>query len=239
MKDLTIYDIQADLANLIEVRDEMQEKGEDLQHIEQAICDYVAKSVKKVDGIRSYIKHAEMMESAAKAESVRLKAVSATWAGRIERLKHFVRFVMEGMEWDEGTVRKLEGKTGSLVLKLDGGKPAVEITQASLIPEELVQYTGTISGSAWECLRRLLSTYTEDNTPSPAFAHWSGRQDVQMERIPHKGRIAVALEKPCVPCAGTGVYNALGDRCDLCGGSGKAVVPGARFAERNSHVEVK
>lgn len=225
MKDLTIYDIQADLANLIEVRDEMQEKGEDLQHIEQAICDYVAKSVRKVDGILSYIKHAEMMESAAKAESARLKAVSVTWAGRIERLKHFVRFVMEGMQWDEGRVRKLEGKTGSLVLKADGGKPAVEITQASLIPEELVQYTGTISGCDFmKMMNAIREVVCNDG--------WVG--SVQMERIPHKGRIAAALEKPCPGCGGNEIVP-----CQLCGGSGKAVVPGARFAERGSSVIVK
>lgn len=231
-RDLTLFAIETDLANLIEVRDEMQEKGEDLQHIEQAICDYVAKSVKKVDGISSYIKHAEMMESAAKAESARLKAVSATWAGRIEHLKHFVRFVMEGMEWDEGKVRKLEGKTGSLILKLDGGKPAVEITNESLLPAALKTITIKVNAAVWDAFQ----TECQECSRSMAVAlsrlmaseNFYGLIEI------NKARIAAALEKACPGCGGNEIVP-----CQLCGGSGKAVVPGARFAERGSSVIVK
>jgi hypothetical protein len=190
----------------------MAEAGEDLAPIEQTIREYVGRELRKVDGIRSYLKHAEMMVHGAKNEAKVQNDRANAWQGRIDRLKEFCRGTMEA--W---VVKRLDGSKGSLLLKGNGGRRSVTITDASLIPEEFVQYEGQISGQAWEWLRI-------------AIPNWIGLQDVHMERVPHKGRIGEALAAACPLCSGSGKH---------CDGDGLARVPGARLEPRGNHVEVR
>lgn len=239
MTDLTLFHIESELADLVNLRDQLAEQGEDLAPIDTAIREYVAREIRKVDGIRAYLKHAEMMASAAREEAKLQKARGDAWQARIDRLKDFLRFVMEDMSWTEGKPRRIEGKTGSLVLKPDGGRQAVEITDASLIPEEYVQYTGTISGEAWETLHISVA----DERRGQDWDDWVKRADVRMERIPHKGRIGEALAGKCCDCRGSGRAYDIGfpdaSPCRECSGDGLARVPGARLVPRGSHVEVR
>lgn len=237
-----LYKIADDFASLLRVRDIIFSEGGDTSPIDGEIAEYFSHDItaSKIDTVIGALRHAEVMESAAKAEAERCSKMAKSYATQREWLKGTVQRVMEMA----GTQR-LEGKTaGYLLLKGNGGKPAVEITDASLVDEALVQYQGTISGRAWGWLRSALGSHVSDNTPSKNWDYWSGREDVQMERIPHKGQIAAALEKPCGRCGGTGERAAASidcppESCDDCGGTKKASVLGARFAERQSHVECK
>lgn len=249
MPDLSLWNIEAELANLLDLREEMAERGEDLTHMDVAIREYVAREVRKVDNIRGYLKHCEMMAGAAKAERDLQATHYQQWLGRMDRLMEACQFVMEAMSWQNGKSRRLDGKTGSLLLKTNGGAQAVVITKPELIPEELVQYEGRISGEAWAALAKMI--YGCGMTPW--FDHWKLRQDMQMERIPHKGRIAQALSAKCLRCNGSGNVLVGGpptaacsfgnvpssEPCPECDGDGKARVPGAHLAARENHVEVK
>lgn len=235
MSDLTLWQIEAELAELFNAREQLVELGEDLAPIDLAIRGYVEREIRKVDSIRGALKYAEMIVTAAREEADLQKQRAKVAQGRIDRLKDICRFVMEAMPWEAGRMRRLEGRTGSILLKTNGGALAVAITKPDLIPEELVQYTGTISGAAW----KWLSDYLDGQSHKWG---WMERQDVQMERIPHKGRIAAALEKKCPTCLGEGevcITDAGRSLCPGCDGDGKARVPGAHFETRGWHIEVK
>ncbi len=234
MSDLTLYHIEADLANLIDLREEMADKREDVTALDEQIAEYCQREVRKVDAIRSYLKHAEMMAEAALKEAATQKSRGQAWQARADRLKQFVQMVMEGMDWKPDQVRKLEGRSGSITLKANGGRQAVEVTDASLLPEEFVQYEGRISGKAWGNLQAVISDIQWD--------YWSGRADVQMGRVPMLGRIAAEMDKPCKSCAGRGRdTDSIEDattQCADCDGSGKTSVAGARLEPRGNHVSV-
>lgn len=237
MADLTLWQIEAELAELFNAREQLVELGEDLAPIDQAIQEYVAREVRKVDNIRGYIRHAEMMVAAAEAEAAKQKARAEAWQGRIDRLKAACKYVMETMPWQVGKTRRIDGSTGSLVLKTNGGKQAVTITKPELVPEELVQYDGQIAGAAMESLRALVtSAHGLQN-----WVQWRSRRDVQIERIPHRGWIGEALGRQCDDCNGYGTKGGeKGDpKCEACDGDGRARVPGAHLEPRGSHVEVK
>lgn len=235
MTDLTLWHIEAELADLVNLREQMAEAGEDLAPIEQTILEYVGRELRKVDGIRSYLKRAEMMVHAAKNEAKLQNDRANAWQARIDRLKEFCRLTMEA--WG---AKRLDGSTGSLLLKGDGGRQAVTITDASLIPEELVTYQGTITDLAWDALRHAIA-----HTRLDLWEQWTSLPGVKLERIPHKGRIGERLTRRCPTCEGRGIDRIITEMsgpavsCSECGGDGLARVPGARLEPRGNHVEVK
>ncbi len=245
--EISLYRVAEDFAQLIHLRDIMQSEGEDIGPLDQTIAEYFSHDVTrdKIDTVIGFLRHAETMEAAARAESERCLKMARSFEAQRTYLKVCVQQVME-----LAGKKLLEGNTaGTLRLKGNGGRQAVEITDASLIPEEMCQYTGTISGAAWKSLRQIaLDAYPGMSclTPEQALAdweEWSGRQDVQLERIPHKGRIGEALAKDCQVCEGAGKLpydaDAPEEICAACGGSGKESVPGARLLERGAHVEIR
>ncbi len=111
---------------------------------------------------------------------------------------------------------------------------SVEITDSSLIPEELVQYSGTISGQAWYEMSQI-----EHDGPYTDM-WWKGRQDVQMERVPLKEKIKAALKQDCENCEGRGCMAGLKEvECAECGGSGKRYITGARLVNDKVRLTVK
>ncbi len=191
--ELEIYRVAEDFAQLLRLREIMTSEGEDVGPLEQTIAEYFSHDVTrdKIDTVIGFLRHAEIMELAAKTEADRTRKLAESWRSQREYLKGCVQQVME-----LSGKKLLEGKTaGTLRLKVDGGNQAVIITDASLIPDELVQYTGTISGEAWAKL------IADDFDRVCSLEQWLGRQDVQMERIPRKRRIGEELEKGPVPGA--------------------------------------
>jgi len=207
--ELSLYTIENDLANLIEMREQAIEEAKgvlslvgpeapeyadavrDVDVIDKQIAEYVRTEIRKVDNIRSFWRHAELMRDAAKAEANRQNERAKSWDGRLQAMRETIRFVMESMPWAPGKPRKLEGRTGSLMLKANGGKQAVEITDEALVPDEFCTVTVTITARQWKQM-----------------------SDTRPPRTPSLSLIAAEIEK----------------------GEG---VPGARLAPRGEHVECR
>lgn len=159
MLELSLYTIESDLANLIEMREQVKEElgdgatPEDLAAetaaIDNAIREYVSAEIKKVDNIRSFWRHAEMMQSAAAEEAKLQSARAKAWEQRLKRLKETCLVVMETIPFPAGKPKKLEGRTGSLMLKGNGGRQAVVISDESLVPDEFKTVTMTKTVSEW------------------------------------------------------------------------------------------
>jgi hypothetical protein len=201
----TLYQIETGLQELIEYRESEELTAEERAVVDSQIAEYVSRELTKVDSIRGYLRHCDMMKREAEAEAARCKTIAGIWENRGTLLKDLCKGLMESL----GN-KRIEGRSGYLLLKGNGGKQAVEVYDEKLIPDDLCEYEGRISGHAWDNLR-LIMVQSEEGRRT--WEIWSGRQDVQMQRIPHKGRIGQELE------------------------SGH--VPGARLVPRGSHIEIK
>ncbi len=197
-KELTqsqsLFQLEHELVELMALREEMAEAGEDVTACDQQIQEYAKRELRKVDGIRQYLRHAQIMEEAAKAEAARLEVLARRWKAKGEWLKGVCQGVMEHFG-----IKRIEGQTGSLSLRGNGGFAPLTITDESLIPEELCDYRGVISGAAWAQLAEYASasiiTAGTEKEAEANWRHWLGRQDVQMERHPNNGKIREALKR--------------------------------------------
>lgn len=225
--ELSLYQLESQLAELVEMREAATSEAE-IAALDGVIADYLRAEIGKVDGIRAFWRHCETMIEAAKRERDAQNTRIQTWTGRLDRLKRTCCMVMESMPWRESArSKKLEGRTGALLLKADGGKQAVEITDEALIPDEFKRVTVTLSRSAW------LSMVKEGVYAVSESFNLSAIND--------------ALAKPCSQCEGvsdvvdsvTGEKYRVASTCSACGGTGKNGVPGARLVPRGNHVECK
>ncbi len=179
----SLFQLEHELVELMALREEMAEAGEDVTACDQQIQEYAKRELRKVDGIRQYLRHAQIMEEAAKAEAARLEVLARRWKAKGEWLKGICQGVMEHFG-----IKRIEGQTGSLSLRGNGGFAPLTITDESLIPEELCEYRGVISGRAWIDMESYFIS-------RDCMESWRGRQDVQMERHPNNGKIREALKR--------------------------------------------
>ncbi len=235
-----LFKIADDFSSHMRLLDILRSEGEDTGPLEKTIAEYFSYQVTrdKIDSAINYVRYCETMADAAAAEADRCKALAASFRTQAQWIKDTAKSVLE-----MSGQKRLEGLTaGNITLRKNGGKPAVTITDVSLIPEELVQYTGTISGQAIGWLRSWMDSHSKviEGTRTP-FEYLMDRQDVQMERIPHKGRIGEALAGKCSQCNGVGApwNNSASVPCTACDGDGLARVPGARLEPRGNCVIVK
>lgn len=234
---LSLLAIETVLLDLITLREEMLESSEDVAAVDEQITAYIRQEVVKVDNIRSFWRHCELMRDAAKAEAETQAQRAKAWGSRLDRLKETCRSVMETIPFPTGKPRKLEGRTGSLLLKANGGKQAVEISNESMVPDELCTVTVTMSAALWNAAAVFFAEDLVGTKVGP--------------RTPSLSLIGEALAKPCAKCAGLPTCRDSSDpvlrvagmqvetKCPECGGSGCAGVPGARLAERGQHVECR
>ena len=237
--ELSLYAIESDLANLIEMREQVRDElganatpediAEETAAIDNAIALYIKSEITKVDNIRAFWRHCELMRDAAKEEARVQSDRSKAWGARLDRLKATCALVMESIPFPAGKPKKLEGRTGALYLKANCGKQAVEVTDESLVPDELSSFTCAFSGANNSVLLRYLRSLSEIDA------------GIRVSRTPSLSLIGEALGKPCVDCNGYGTKGGAKDDpvCPGCGGSGHQSVPGARLAERGNHVECK
>lgn len=244
--ELSLYTIESDLANLIEMREQAAEeiaeidsgmslmtsrqavivrqgRADEISVIDRQIREYVAAEIRKVDGIRGYWRHAELMRDAAKAEADVQALRAKAWDQRLKRLKEMCLTVMEAIPFPPGKPKKLEGRTGSLMLRGNGGKQAVEIHDEALVPDEMKMVTVMISRDQWQLKAALF------------------RDPKIVSCAPSLSLIGAELERACEHCDGAPAVGTK-DECQWCGGSGKRGkrgVPGARLAPRGQHVECK
>lgn len=202
LDESTLVDAQVALGNTIE--------GLEIQIREQ-----VRTCVRKVDGFRGYLLHAQVMASAARAEKQRQDANEKAWEDTAEHLKTVALAVL-----NEIGATRLEGKTGAIRKQVNGGKVPVVVSVPALVPDEFCTFELTVGPEAYQTLAKLL--------PS-----WIGRQDVLIERKPHLGRIEKALSEDCPNCSGFAI-----ESCSTCGGTGKRGVPGAHLGDRGEHIRI-
>lgn len=201
----------------------------DLAVLDEQIALYMAALPTKVDKVRAVWHRIETLIKEAAAEVKFQSKRGQHLKADLERLKDYSQRCMELIEWPANKPRKLMGRSGYLLLKANGGRPGVEITDEALVPDELCTVTVTMPASS------LLTLPVKD--PLSRIG----------PRVPSLSLIAEALGNPCGPCNGTGgivvdpVHNNGYDRasCPDCGGSGKQSVPGARLKPVGQHVEVK
>lgn len=219
-----LYRVSEDFASLLRLRDIMISEGEDVGPLEQTIAEYFSGDLtrERIDVVIGALRYAETMEAAAKAEAERCAKMARSWQTQREWLKVTVQRVME-----MAGKKRLEGSaSGYLLLKGNGGKPAVEITEVSLIPPELLTVTMTMQADAYDRLWPFMAQVNA--VPATKTVE------------PHRGRITAALERHCEFCQGEkSVDINCSEPCPICSGSGKNIVPGARLAERGQHVEMK
>ena len=251
---MSLWNIEQGLADLMEQREELltgtpdigsmgpdpqTEHAARLMAVDLAIAEYVKAEVRKVDNIRGLVKHLEMIRDAAKAEAKTMQERSAAADRQLTVLKSAIQVTMEEMEWREGKPRKLEGKTGSISLKGNGGRQPVVITDEALRPDECCKAVVTMPFHDWQEIRRFVAS------GSPTVYGRYLDQFATIKREVSLTAIATQLEQPCASCSGSGLSNGYVTpdlapaKCGVCGGSGKNGVPGAILAPRGQHVEVK
>ena len=133
--DLTLWDIDQGIAETSEALEEAfaapQPDTVEIARLQEALKAYVAAEVRKVDGVRGYIKHAEMMAAAAREEARAQSARAQSWQMRLDRVKALVGDVMRA-----AGARKYESRIGFLRIQANGGKPSLEIAQPMFVPPE-------------------------------------------------------------------------------------------------------
>jgi hypothetical protein len=211
--NLSLYQIESDLQELMAAYGEAEDDAT-RQAIHQGIQEYATREVVKVDGIRSYLRHCEVMAVAAKCEADAQMERSRKWKRRAEKLEAICLSTMIAMG-----KKRLEGKSGELIVKTNGGAQALDITEPSIVPDEYCLAQVTMSCADWDALY--------DTAGKPVLV------GSRVDRVPDSAAIRAALKAPCWLCAGKD------QDCDQCGGTGTSSVPGARLRERGVHLEVK
>lgn len=237
---LSLWTIENALVELIQAREEVEaamygsssvpgdengERAQELIEIDRAIREYVRAEVGKVDNIRGFLKHAEMMRDAAAEEAkAQLKRAQA-WGRRIDRVKQMVFDVMQ-----ESGQKRLNGEKGAFLVKGNGGLQPLIVTDEAAVPRACVKYEGWIGGELWGRIMELL----------PLISRRFGAPfacDYRMTRVVDNERTRDVLKSACSGCAGNGIIP--DETCPICGGSGTEPVPGARLGERGQHLEVR
>ena len=245
--NLSLYHLAegGDLLELFEMRAEAEaacseigiqgEALDDAMHglavIDEQIAAYMAALPAQVDKVRAVWKRIEVLIQEAADEAKFQQARGQHLKEDLERLKDYCHRCMELIEWKPSKPRKLEGHSGAIYLKGNGGRPAVEVYDESLLPDDLCTITVTMNATSWAIL-------ASDDAYGPAL------RKCQAPRVPSLSLISARLSEACQRCGGSGLVpivddNAEHGNCRECGGSGKASVPGARLKPVGQHVECR
>lgn len=128
---LTLYEIHDELAawsNTLELAETDQERAE----IEARISEWLQAGRDKVDSFNAFLSSLEAQAELAKKEVDRINAIRRRIEGLQERLEGYALRTMEALG-----VRKLEGNTSSLALRLKPGSVIVE--NENLVPREFME----------------------------------------------------------------------------------------------------
>ena len=241
----SLYLLESNIAQLLEIRQDLlipdpvedQDRLVALETVERQLTELFGAEVRKVDNIRRVWAHLEMVADAAAIEQKRQAERARLAKAQLERLKQGVKEAMQSMPWAPGKTRKIEGETGVLMLKANGGKQAVEITDEALIPDEFCEITATFRADEFAELSRILEEFNKDEDAPVTCRNVKKSVSITL--------VAAALTEKCLACNGTGWKAANGHTsvsgsvCKVCGGEGHGGVPGARLAERGEHVEMR
>lgn len=185
----------------------------------------------KVDSVRGYLLHCDMMEAAAKEEKDRQAANERHWKGTSDFLKSCVMQTLEATGKD-----KLQGKHGYLRSQVNSAAPAPIISRPDMVPRDLRTQTITVNARAWD---EFTAVIVSEERCRLALSRLVASQSFQGTRAPSVSLIKVELEKPCAVCAGTKTDPADSlIRCPGCGGTGRNSVAGCVLPQKGRHVRV-
>lgn len=142
-RKLSLFEIEQSLALLMQDRDEVTDPDE-IAAIDAAIRDYVGQEIRKVDGIRAYIRHSETQAAAAVEEARRANAIASVHLARIDRLKAACLTAMQ-----EAGAKRLDGKAGYLIVKGNGGLAPLKI-QEDILPDEMRDVNVRMPMNLWQ-----------------------------------------------------------------------------------------
>jgi len=146
---LTLWEIEKGIAELFDALDQA-DSPETRGACETALAEYFAREVSKVDGIRALYKQFDLLAWAARQEMRDLQQRALTFERRRDKIKELAQIVMEA----HGLTR-LEGRTGRLLIKGNGGLQPLEITDATAVPDECCKYTGWVRADLWRAMLEL------------------------------------------------------------------------------------
>jgi hypothetical protein len=222
-KSLTLWTIEDSLLQLVAAREDAatdmevseDERRDRLQVIDTALGDYIRQEITKVDNVRSYLMHCKVMADAARTERAAMEARVRLWEARESRLKGMCITALDAAE-----KKRVEGKTGSLSVRGNGGLQPLVVDQPEMVPDEVCVWAGKVGPAVWRKIQMLAITDPE----------------TKLDRQPSNAAIREALGKPCPEC---GALPAPSDACQTCGGTGTMGVPGAHLEPRGRCLVVK
>lgn len=145
----TLYQIEDDLLALVETEGMVPEERE--AEFQAVLYEQLRKAVTKRDRVGQFIRHCELMADNSKAEEKRLKERREMYEKASEKMREYVRKVIESLGRDEkGKFQKLEGKT--VTLSLRNNPQQVKVLDESQIPEEYRRITVTLPLDVWRDL---------------------------------------------------------------------------------------
>lgn len=130
----TLYEITEELRALQQAIQEADDlpAGEIPEKLLGWMQDIDEKHDKKIDAYCAVIREAEYVEKAARAEAARVTLIAQQNAGRIARMKEVLFNHMREIK-----TNALVTMLNRVTIQKNGGKPAIEILDESLLPEEL------------------------------------------------------------------------------------------------------
>ena len=156
-ESLTLYNIETELLQLLELREEINEtpvayREPDLANalaerdaLDSQIEMYLRKELAKVDGIAYMLAELNRRADIAMDEANRQEKRSKLWEDRADSLKAYVERIMQ-----ETGKTKLEGEFNTLTLRKC--QASVEIRQPELLPNEFKRFEIKVSGDVWQSL---------------------------------------------------------------------------------------
>lgn len=147
---LSLYQIEAEMLELFELRESAE--ADSLPAIDQAIAEYAARSLTKVDNIAAFLRECEARADAYSVEAKRLNALAKQWEERGERLKDATIAAMQF-----SGKRRVAGRSAELVLRKCG--PSVdpdidmELLPSTLKRQQITLNRFTLDEIVWQLAR--------------------------------------------------------------------------------------
>lgn len=135
--------IETQLAELLELRETAEAEGElpeTLAVIDKQISEYMAREIKKVDGICHAVRTYEMAAEHDRKESERLTARAKAFEARVERIKETAKAAMLAHG-----VRVIETPEHTLRVQGNGGLQPLQVLDQTLLAEHFRTATVTMS----------------------------------------------------------------------------------------------
>ena len=235
-QSLTLYSIEAELQQLIDARILAEEDGalpDELAVIDKLLAEYMAREVRKVDGIAHAVRAFQNAAVEAQNEARRINERAKHLEAQANRIKAAALAAMQAHG-----ITRLETPTNRLRIQTNGGVQPLEIHEVHMLAGGLQRTTITITGDAYTWLWEIFEDRNIPMHPLLKLALTNPKWEPDTERI----REALTKFVPCPECHKDGIPSAKQlVECQRCGSRGAvpATVPGARLLERGFHLRVE